>query len=75
MGRCPCTFVRVGVGSLTSRAPFGYLVGNETASAVIARAERWHRPAAPPFLLAEGVAEAAALPQLDYDYQLSGSSR
>jgi FtsX-like permease family len=68
-GPLPREFVRVGVGSLTSRAPFGYLVGSETASAVITRAERWHRPAAPPFLLAAGVAKAVALPQLYYDYR------
>ena len=50
---------------------------SETASAVIARAERWHRPAAPPFLLAEGVAEAAALraTRLRLSELSAGSSR
>lgn len=68
-GPLPPKFVRVGVGSLTSQAPFGYLVGGQTASTVIARAERWHRPAAPPFLLAPNVASVASLPEIFYDYR------
>ena len=68
-GPIPRRFVRVGEGTLVSQAPFGYLIGGPTASSVIARAERWHRPAAPPFLLAAGVANAAALPDFFYDYR------
>ncbi len=68
-GPIPRGFVRVGTGSLVSQAPFGYLVGGQTAGSVIARATRWHRPAAPPFLLASGVAQASRLPGLFYDYR------
>lgn len=68
-GPIPRRFVRVGQGSLVSQQPFGYLLGGQTAGSIIARATRWHRPAAPPFLLAPGVANAARLPQLYYDYR------
>jgi FtsX-like permease family len=68
-GPIPRGFVRVGEGSLVSQQPFGYLLGGQTAGSIIARATRWHRPAAPPFLLAPGVANAARLPQLYYDYR------
>ena len=68
-GPIPRRFVRVGQGSLVSQQPFGYLLGQQTSGSIIARATRWHRPAAPPFLLAPGVANAARLPQLFYDYR------
>ena len=68
-GPVPRRFVRVGYGSVVSQAPFGYLLGGETAGSIIARATRWHRPAAPPFLLAPSVSAAASLPQFFYDYR------
>src|SRR5262249_43483569 len=68
-GPLPRGFVRVGTGSLVSQAPFGYALGGQAASSVIARATRWHRPSAPPFLLAPNVAQVAKLPQLFYDYR------
>jgi hypothetical protein len=68
-GPLPSPFVRVGEGSLISQAPLGDLVGTATASSVIARAERFHRPAAPPFVVAEGTRRAGSLHALDYDYR------
>jgi hypothetical protein len=68
-GPLPRPFVRVGSGSLGSQAPFGDLVGAETAGSIVARAERFHRPAAPPFVLAEGVGATASLRSLAYDYR------
>ena len=53
-----------------SQAPFGYLRREaRRRGSIIARATRWHRPAAPPFLLAAGVAQAAQAAQLFYDYR------
>ena len=68
-GPVPRPLVHVGTGSLRSQAPFGDLIGAETAGSIIARAERFHRPAAPPFVLAEGVGVAGSLAALSYDYR------
>ena len=68
-GPLPRGFVGVGEGSLVSKAPFGSLVGSTTAGSIIQAAERWHRPAAPPFVVAEGARAAGSLPALSYDYR------
>jgi len=61
--------VRVGTGSLRSRAPFGDLVTSETSTSILAYSQRYHRPAAPPFVLAEGVAATARIKYLADDYR------
>jgi hypothetical protein len=47
--------VRVGEGTLISALPFGTLVSREEDVSVVGTALRYHTPASPPFLLAEGV--------------------
>lgn len=68
-GPLPRGLVRVGWGSLRSQVPFGDLVDTATRGTILTRAERFHRPAAPPFVVAEGVRRAASLPGLTFDYR------
>jgi FtsX-like permease family protein len=68
-GPLPRGLVRVGSGSVRSQVPFGDLVDSRTAGTILSRAQRWHRPAAPPFVVAEGVSRAARLPGLVFDYR------
>jgi FtsX-like permease family len=68
-GPLPRGLVRVGSGSLRSQVPFGDLVDTATSGTILTRAERYHRPAAPPFLVAEGVRRTSSLPGLVFDYR------
>lgn len=68
-GPLPRGLVRVGRGSVRSQVPFGDLVDTKTAGTILAQAQRWHRPAAPPFVVAEGVKPTASLPGLAFDYR------
>jgi hypothetical protein len=61
--------VRVGRARLISALPFGNVLTRETANALIRAAVSYHTPPTPPFLLAEGVAETAELPVLDFQYR------
>ena len=61
--------VRVGRGRLVSALPFGNVLTRETANALIRQALAYHTPPTPPFLLAEGVAQTAGLPALDFQYR------
>ncbi len=61
--------VRVGTGSMISKAPFGELVSSETSTSILSYSQKYHRPAAPPFVLAEGVGALASVPYLADDYR------
>ena len=61
--------VRVGRGRLVSALPFGNVLTRETANALIRQAVAYHTPPTPPFLLAEGVAQTADLPAMDFQYR------
>jgi hypothetical protein len=56
--------VRVGTATLRSDVPFGHLLAAESTAAF-----RYHQAAAPPFLLAEGVAGLADATELETDYR------
>lgn len=61
--------VRVGRGSMISKAPFGDLVSSETSTSILSYSQKYHRPALPPFVLAEGVRALASVPYLADDYR------
>ncbi len=61
--------VRVGRGSIFSKAPFGDLISSETSTSILSYSQRYHRPAQPPFVLAEGVGALASVPYLADDYR------
>ncbi len=68
--------LEVGTATLRSRALFGDFLaptdnalGRAQVSPSIAQAVRYHRPAPPPLLLAEGVAELASAPALANAYR------
>ncbi|MGZ4317861.1 MAG: hypothetical protein ACXVRD_00865 [Gaiellaceae bacterium] len=67
-GRLPhlagLNIVRVGRGSVASLFPFGPLISSPTSRSILTSSSRYHRPAAPPFLLATGVAGLATAPAL-----------
>ena len=52
--------VRVGRGSVTSRFPFGPLLSSSSQRSILTSSARYHQPAQPPFLLADGVAGLAS---------------
>jgi hypothetical protein len=56
--------IRVGRGSIASALPFAGLLSSSSQSSILTSAARYHQPAAPPFLLAEGVSGLAAAPAL-----------
>jgi hypothetical protein len=63
--------VRVGRGTMRSALPLGPLLTRVSSSSIFVRAERYHRPAAPPFLLAADVhalASARALSEFQRTY-------
>ena len=51
--------MRVGRGSIASLFPFGPLISSPTSRSILTSSSRYHQPAAPPFLLADGVARLA----------------
>jgi FtsX-like permease family protein len=61
--------VRVGTGSMVSKAPFGELVSSETSTSILSYSQKYHRPAQPPFVLAEGVGTLSSVPYLADDYR------
>jgi hypothetical protein len=78
-GRLPRGFVVVGRGRLTSTALFGDAVPanrNELERARLApalqRSARYHQPALPPLLLADGVRTLASFPDLGATYRSYG---
>ena len=52
--------VRVGRGAITSRFPFGPLISSSSQRSILTSSARYHQPAQPPFLLANGVARLAS---------------
>ena len=69
-GRIPSVpglrLVRVGRAELASDLPLGNLISREAKQSILSQALAYHTPAAPPFLLADGVrALAAAAPLVD----------
>jgi hypothetical protein len=78
-GSLPRGFAVVGRGRLRTTALFGDAIPAERSGVeraqlapTLERTERYHRPAAPPLLLADGVAELSALPALASSYRSYG---
>jgi hypothetical protein len=67
-GRIPSVaglrLVRVGRAVLTSALPIENFISRDVKGSILSEAHRYHTPATPPFLLAEGVRGVAAAPAL-----------